>query len=248
MANHNRKSQEKYLEECKAVHGEKYDYSKTVYNYALSKVTIICRVHGPFEQEAASHLKGYGCFKCKPSSRPLSQEAFLALCAKSWGDEYDYTNTVYKGMHHSRVEVRCRDHGVFHIFPADHIHSLMGCPLCPPKGGFDRSAPAYLYVLRSACESIVKVGVTGLDPAKRIRDLNQGSKKGFSLLKKYYFEAGLMAERAETALLRIFRQVYKNPLEHFAGYSECFVDVNLPSFLNRVTDVARSHKSVDGVI
>jgi len=35
-------------------------------NYVQSdkKVTIICPIHGEFEQRASSHLHGYGCKKC----------------------------------------------------------------------------------------------------------------------------------------------------------------------------------------
>lgn len=55
---------EQYVERCKEVHGDKYDYSLVKYNDIHERVTIICPKHGPFEQIANSHLRGQGCLKC----------------------------------------------------------------------------------------------------------------------------------------------------------------------------------------
>ena len=38
-----------------AKHGNRYDYSKTVYANAHANVTIICSLHGEFRQSADSH-------------------------------------------------------------------------------------------------------------------------------------------------------------------------------------------------
>ena len=46
------------------IHGEKYDYSETVYKNARSKVKIICPKHGLFEQTAKNHTSGHGCNMC----------------------------------------------------------------------------------------------------------------------------------------------------------------------------------------
>ena len=55
---------EQWIEKAKAVHGDKYDYSKVVYKNNNTKVTIICPEHGEFEQRPAVHLKGHGCKMC----------------------------------------------------------------------------------------------------------------------------------------------------------------------------------------
>lgn len=34
---------EKFINKAKKIHGNKYDYSKTIYKKAHSKVTIICK-------------------------------------------------------------------------------------------------------------------------------------------------------------------------------------------------------------
>lgn len=53
-----------YIETCKHIHGHKYDYSKTKYINGDTKVIIICKDHGEFEQIGKSHLQGKGCTRC----------------------------------------------------------------------------------------------------------------------------------------------------------------------------------------
>lgn len=58
------------------LHGDKYDYSKSEYIDAVSKVKIICPIHGEFEQVANNHLTGRGCYLCGlDSTRESSTES-----------------------------------------------------------------------------------------------------------------------------------------------------------------------------
>lgn len=43
---HNALNTEKFVERAIAKHGDRYDYSKSVYTKAKDKLIIICRVHG----------------------------------------------------------------------------------------------------------------------------------------------------------------------------------------------------------
>ena len=45
-----RRTTEEFVEKAIAVHGDRYDYSLVEYVNANTKVTIICLVHGGFEQ------------------------------------------------------------------------------------------------------------------------------------------------------------------------------------------------------
>lgn len=54
-------------------HGNKYDYSKTVYTGKRADVTITCPKHGDFTQRAQEHMHGHGCFQC---GNELRGEAF----------------------------------------------------------------------------------------------------------------------------------------------------------------------------
>ena len=53
-----------FVEKARHVHGDKYDYSQTIYTGARDKLKIVCPKHGVFEQQACSHLQGCGCRKC----------------------------------------------------------------------------------------------------------------------------------------------------------------------------------------
>jgi hypothetical protein len=47
------------------IHGGTFDYSKVDYFNHTTKVIIICRRHGPFEQQPRLHLRGStGCRQC----------------------------------------------------------------------------------------------------------------------------------------------------------------------------------------
>ena len=64
---------------CKAreVHGDLYDYSKTVYKSTQTKVVITCKKHGDFEQTPANHVSNrHGCPSC---SHGWSKEAVAWL-------------------------------------------------------------------------------------------------------------------------------------------------------------------------
>lgn len=55
---------EEFIRRAKEIHGDRYDYSKVVYTNAITKVCIICPIHGEFWQTPNSHLSGKGCKKC----------------------------------------------------------------------------------------------------------------------------------------------------------------------------------------
>ena len=64
MYNNKPYTTETFINKAKLVHGEKYDYSKSVYINNITKITIICSEHGEFVQSAVHHFKGMGCKEC----------------------------------------------------------------------------------------------------------------------------------------------------------------------------------------
>lgn len=58
---------EEWIEKARKVHGDKYDYSKTIYKGYYEKVCITCPEHGEFWQLAYNHLQGKGCGQCRMS-------------------------------------------------------------------------------------------------------------------------------------------------------------------------------------
>jgi len=59
-----KKTTERFIEEAIEIHGDKYDYSKANYIGGRVKTTIICDIHGEFEQTPERHLSTKGCSKC----------------------------------------------------------------------------------------------------------------------------------------------------------------------------------------
>ena len=63
-----KKTTSDFIKEAKAIHGNKYDYSKSEYTGASDKITITCKEHGDFQIRAVAHIlkskKASGCKKC----------------------------------------------------------------------------------------------------------------------------------------------------------------------------------------
>ena len=61
------KNTEYFLQKSLETHGITYDYSKSKYINARTKIEIICRKHGSFWQIPTSHYDGIGCPFCASS-------------------------------------------------------------------------------------------------------------------------------------------------------------------------------------
>ena len=67
--NGKRRTTEDFINDSKLIHGDKYEYSKSIFTKRKSKVIIICPIHGEFEQIINGHLRGNDCYKCSGSER-----------------------------------------------------------------------------------------------------------------------------------------------------------------------------------
>ena len=119
--------QQKFIEKAKSVHGDKYDYSKVEYTSSEEKVTIICPIHGEFEQTPCSHAEGRGCPYCG-GTRKLTTEDFITKAKKVHGDKYDYSKVEYINSK-IKVCIICPKHGEFWQTPCGHL-SGKGCYIC----------------------------------------------------------------------------------------------------------------------
>ena len=55
---------EDFINKANKIHGDKYDYSSSIYNKSDEPIIINCPTHGEFKQRASSHLSGSGCAVC----------------------------------------------------------------------------------------------------------------------------------------------------------------------------------------
>ena len=86
---------EEFIARAKAVHGDKYDYSKMEYVDSQTKICIICPVHGEFWQKPMAHLYGYGCARCGGSLR-LTKNEFIERAQIIHKGKYDYSKSNRK--------------------------------------------------------------------------------------------------------------------------------------------------------
>ncbi|GIE35451.1 hypothetical protein Ait01nite_084960 [Actinoplanes italicus] len=111
-------------------HGDRYDYSQTLYVNSQVKVTIICPEHGGFQQTPAKHLFGQGCASCGGRVR-LTSDLFIDRSRRVHGDRYDYSRVEYVN-NRTGVTIVCGDHGPFLQVPDGHM-SGAGCPRCADR-------------------------------------------------------------------------------------------------------------------
>jgi len=116
-----------FIEKAKEIHGNKYDYSKVNYISSKAKVTIICPIHGEFEQQPYSHIKGIGCSKCSGYHKKTTKD-FIQEAKEVHGNIYDYSKVKYKNTH-TKVTIICPKHGEFKQTPSSHLNG-QGCSKC----------------------------------------------------------------------------------------------------------------------
>lgn len=125
---------EEWIEEAKKKHGDKYDYSKSVYRNAQEKITVICHEkddlgeeHGEFYIRAGNHIAGTGCPKCGKRYK-MTQDEFIKRAKLVHGEKYDYSKTKYT-YSTEKVDIVCPKHGVFTQNASSHLLGC-GCPKC----------------------------------------------------------------------------------------------------------------------
>ena len=119
------------INECKKVHGDKYDYSLVQYKGSGHKIKIICPEHGLFEQLPGSHLKGVNCSKCAGGVK-INTEEFIEKAKKMHNNKYDYSLVEYVKAT-TKVKIICPEHGVFIQAPSSHLRGN-GCAFCSGVG------------------------------------------------------------------------------------------------------------------
>jgi hypothetical protein len=124
-----------FIERSVAAHGDKYDYSESIYLKSSIKVKIICQKHGEFFQLPKDHSNGKGCNLCgkektlqriKSSKKTTSK--FIEEAIRIHGDTYNYGKSIYTGAH-KKITIICKKCGPFNQVAKSHIRGS-GCPRC----------------------------------------------------------------------------------------------------------------------
>ena len=230
-----KKTTEIFIEQCKSKHDNYYDYSLVDYTTSHNKVKIICPIHGIFDQEAGSHLKGYGCKKC--ASEKMSRERshttdqFIKKAKEVHGDRYDYSLVEYTNST-DKVKIICPIHGTFIKEANSHIMGY-GCNSCSTKNSIGyycknnlkaTNITGFLYFIKfkgNEGEIFYKIGIT-----KRANPLHRYSSKQYENYEILYMYTKSMNLYDAFVIEQFFKQKYKHfaykTLNRFMGYTECF--------------------------
>jgi hypothetical protein len=124
-SNKARNTLEEFIEKARLVHGDKYNYSKVDYVSRHTKIIIICKIHGEFEQDAGTHLQGANCYKCSNNGYSKPSILWLDFLSKLYNiniqhacndGEYVITTTKYK------ADGFCKENNTIYEFHGDYWH------------------------------------------------------------------------------------------------------------------------------
>lgn len=90
---------EEVISRAREIHGDKYDYTRSVFIGTHSKMKIGCPIHGEFNQRVELHLRGTQCPECgkiqKAKSKTLTTEEFIERAKKVHGNRFSYKKVQY---------------------------------------------------------------------------------------------------------------------------------------------------------
>lgn len=103
---------------CSKLNKNKFDYSKVKFNRIDEHVTIICPVHGEFEQLAYLHIGGNGCTHCS-KTKAWDKNRFVEYFTDRYNGVDTYDKVLYVNQH-TKVTVTCNVHGDYEILPLNY--------------------------------------------------------------------------------------------------------------------------------
>lgn len=131
---------EQFIQKAVRIHGDKFNYTKTIYQGSEKEIVIICPTHGEFKQKAVEHYIR-GCTKCNMENRKKRKpfddwrqfsneydtKYFINKSKSLYGDKFNYSITEYKGSR-KNLKYICKKHGVITQTPERHYSE--GCLQC----------------------------------------------------------------------------------------------------------------------
>jgi hypothetical protein len=155
-------SKNEFVARARAVHGTRYDYSKSDYRGSQAKIVIICPDHGEFQQLPNSHLSGpAGCPSCADLKRRATKNAthrrqFMNWFTEHLGDRLELLSE-YRGIDEA-VTVRCKVHGSTKAISPQYLR-YRGHPGCDPcLGRTQRMVKQYAETRRGKAVRCIDTG------------------------------------------------------------------------------------------
>lgn len=225
-----------FIENARAIHGDRYEYSKVFFETNKEKVEISCKLHGKFNQAVCDHVKGQGCPECGRLSKLVGINAFIERSIDVHGDRFDYSLVEYTHSN-TPVPIICKSHGVYMQKPSAHMNGQK----CPKCAGEERAAKQhwnyikrcelneelgnssgvlYLLKMKADDETFLKVGVSS------------NFKRRLAHYKEYSIDVEVIKAIESTALKTAYWErdilslIRSNgfkylPSKDFKGWTEC---------------------------
>ena len=226
-----------FINKANEIHDFKYDYSNVVYRGSKNTVSIICPIHGEFEQIPNVHYRS-GCNKCgyDESAKKQIEKAKDVFEYKSniiHNNKYDYSLVDYLSAT-DKIIINCPIHGEFEQKPAAHL-SGQGCPSCGKikqnyrqinyyTNNIEGKNQGILYFLKFKHilddETFYKVGITKHDI--KIRFCNKQYKDYTIEVVKLYKDTNLNCAIIENEIHKKYSGLKYIPKNKFGGYTECY--------------------------
>jgi len=121
-------TKKEFINKAIEIHGKIFDYSKVDYVNNKTKIKIICKNHGEFEQRPDCHLfLKHGCPKCGGTSK-VSLEEFKKRANDRHDGFFNYSAVTFNNIT-DKVEINCPKHGPFIQGVKAHLDGN-ACPNC----------------------------------------------------------------------------------------------------------------------
>lgn len=228
-----------FIDKSVTIHGDKYKYTKTIYEVNFLKVIITCSLHGDFTQTPADHLEGKGCSDCGKDASKLKLTSttsnFIEKASKIHNFLYTYKSTEYtKAV--IKVIITCKLHGDFRQTPASHLNGN-GCPTCASlTRGYSKTdfrsqceknneGLGVLYIIRcfNRSESFYKIGRTSKTTQLRYNDKTK-MPYNYEIIHEFILDSDTAYDLENDIFRELVDYKYK-PLLSFGGQTECFSSI-----------------------
>ncbi len=113
---------EYFIEKCKSIHGDRYDYSKTTFVSAFTPTLFICKIHGEFETKPTYFLNTTGCKTCWNDRRKTNLTDTTENFIEKLNDKYPNKNYTVVGVYiNSQTRIRVQSEFGEHMVTPNHL-------------------------------------------------------------------------------------------------------------------------------
>ena len=213
----------------------------TDYEYTKPKLTIVCKVHGPFQKSITRLTRG-GCQKCgvkvRAIKKKMSPSDILQRCKSMHGDEFNYDKLDFSLNIHAKQTITCRIHEDFRQSLSSHYHSGSGCIKCVKGSGLltpayfyhsphRKTARSMFYLVRFDTDTygtFYKIGVTTRTIKKRFAGKSNSEKfVGILELPMNLYDSFMLERQIKTGILKdVAPAIPADALGWRGGFSETF--------------------------